>query len=394
MPVLQPSPINIQTDDWKEARPHLMRALNYLIKDIYEWIANIQGLGSSPTGALVDHNHTAADQGGDYPFGDITQSMVTYLTALQSDILVSNVCDKIDNEIISGIWIFGNTSLTLYDTGGDHVLTLKVNENLTGAKTLNLVLGDSDRTITLSGNPTLADWFDQAVKQASSPTFANLTIGTGKYQFNGTDTSFYESGDDVHLDTPSNKTLVLDEVVYEDIRVSTGNIDRPGLDDPTWVSVTPGGGAITTRLLEFAVDDLGTFTVQIPHSYKTGQDIRVHIHWTPGTRGNEESGKYVGWKIDYSWANINGAFAAMATADLSDACNGVDWEHNMTPEATIDGHTVAKGISSMLICNVKRTDTGADDDWAGTSSGQLPLLLEVDFHFPIDTMGSRDWGTK
>jgi hypothetical protein len=176
MPVLQPSPINIQTDEWKEARPHLMRALNYLIKDIYEWIANIQGLGSDPSTAITDHDHTAANAGGDYPFGDITQSMVTYLAALQTDILVSNVCDKVDNEIISGTWIFGNTSLTLYDTGGDHVLTLKVNENLTGSKTLNIITGDADRTITLSGNPTLADWFDQAVKAASSPTFATVKL--------------------------------------------------------------------------------------------------------------------------------------------------------------------------------------------------------------------------
>ena len=83
-----------------------MRAMNYLIKDIYEWIANIQGLGSDPSGAITEHNHTAANAGGDYAFGDITASMVAYLTALQADILVTNVCDKIDTETISGLWLF------------------------------------------------------------------------------------------------------------------------------------------------------------------------------------------------------------------------------------------------------------------------------------------------
>jgi hypothetical protein len=195
MPVLQPSPINIQTDEWNEARPHLLRALNYLIKDIYEWIANIQGLGSAPTGALADHDHKSADQGGDYPFGDITASMVSYLTTLQTDILVSNLCDKIDNEIISGTWIFGNTSLTLYDTAGDHVLTLKVNENLSANKTLNILIGDSDRTITISGNPTLADWFDQAVKQASSPKFSDITL-TPKASSTGPEGTIFYSSDD------------------------------------------------------------------------------------------------------------------------------------------------------------------------------------------------------
>jgi len=51
-------------------------------------------------------------------------------------------------------------------------------------------------------------------------------------------------------------------------------------------------------------------------------------------------------------------------------------------------------ISSMLICNIKRTDTGTDDTWASTTSWQLPFLLEVDFHYPISTLGSSDWYTK
>ncbi len=100
----------------------------------------------------------------------------------------------------------------------------------------------------------------------------------------------------------------------------------------------------------------------------------------------------MGWKVDYTWANINGTFGAMSTADLSDTCDGVDDKHQMTPEVTITG--TDKSISSMLICNIKRTDTGTDDTWGGTASGQLPMILEIDFHFPIDTMGSRDWSTK
>jgi hypothetical protein len=188
--------------------------------------------------------------------------------------------------------------------------------------------------------------------------------------------------------------IFLGQSVYEDIRVSSGNIDRPGGSDPTWVSVQPGGSGISTYLLQFGINNYGTFTVQIPHAYKEGEDIKVHAHWTPGNRGNEENGATVGWKIDYTWANIDGTFGVMGTADLSDACDGTDWKHQMTPDVTIDGHTSAKGISSMLICNIKRTDTGTDDTWATNTSGNLPLLLEVDFHFPVDTMGSRGWGTK
>lgn len=91
MPVLQPSPINIQTDEWKEARPHLMRALNYLIKDIYEWIANIQGLGSLPSTSFAVHTHQSAEQGGDMPGADLTAAQVVYLQTLSGLMLVTAI---------------------------------------------------------------------------------------------------------------------------------------------------------------------------------------------------------------------------------------------------------------------------------------------------------------
>jgi hypothetical protein len=54
------------------------------------------------------------------------------------------------------------TSVLLNQTGlvvkgaDSNALTIKPNETLTGAKTLNLIVGDTDRTITVSGNCTLS----------------------------------------------------------------------------------------------------------------------------------------------------------------------------------------------------------------------------------------------
>lgn len=182
--------------------------------------------------------------------------------------------------------------------------------------------------------------------------------------------------------------------VWDDIRITPGSFDRPGVADPAYVAYYPAGGGLGVYLPEFAKNDFASFTIQLPHGYKQGTDISVHLHWTPGDRGNEENGATVGWKVDYSWANADGTFGAMATADLSDACDGTDHKHQMTPQVTIDGHTTPKTISSMLMCNIRRSDTGADDTWASAVSGQLPLLLEVDFHFEIDTIGSRTILTK
>jgi hypothetical protein len=84
----------------------------------------------------------------------------------------------------------------------------------------------------------------------------------------------------------------------------------------------------------------------------------------------------------------------MSTLDLSDACDGTNHKHEMTSDVTIDGHTASKNMSSMLLCNILRTDTGTDDTWTGTSSGALPMLLEIDFHYEIDTVGSRTQSSK
>ena len=262
-------------------------------------------------------------------------------------------------------------------------------------------LSDDDHTqyLLAAGTRKLTgNWDAGAYDITLSGDSADLILGAGsdmKINYDGTDGNIITSlvtASDLEVTCGANKTIELQNVVYDDIRINPGSFDRPGSSDPAIVAYSPAAGAITTYAYEFAKNNIASFTVQIPHSYKVGEDIKVHIHWTPGTRGNEENGATVGWKIDYSWASINDTFPEMATLDLSDACDGTDHKHQMTPDISITGS--GKGISSMLLCNVKRTDTGTDDTWASTTTGQLPLLLEIDFHFPIDTLGSRDWGTK
>ena len=198
---------------------------------------------------------------------------------------------------------------------------------------------------------------------------------------------------DIEIDCGTAKTLALTEVVWDDLKITPGAFDLPAQgNDPSLVAYDVGGGGISTYLWQFEVGNIACFVVQLPHTYKQGENLSVHIHWTPGPNGVAESGNYVGWKVQYSWANIDGVFGGMTTADLSDVCDGVDHKHQMTPSVSILG--TDKRISSMLLCNVLRTDTGNDDTWAGTLSGARPMLLEIDFHFPIDTMGSRTIGVK
>ena len=69
-----------------------------------------------------------------------------------------------------------NDGLHILDTDDSHDLIISPGSDLSADRVLTLTTGDAARTITLSGNPTLADWFNQAVKSTSSPTFDNLNL--------------------------------------------------------------------------------------------------------------------------------------------------------------------------------------------------------------------------
>jgi hypothetical protein len=62
------------------------------------------------------------------------------------------------------------------DSDATHFLSLLSGSDLSANRGVTLLTGDADRSLTLQGNATLADWFDQALKIASSPTFAGLTM--------------------------------------------------------------------------------------------------------------------------------------------------------------------------------------------------------------------------
>ena len=63
------------------------------------------------------------------------------------------------------------------DSDGTHSLTVRTSSDLTADRMLTLVPGDAARTVTINGNPTLNDWFDQSVKTTDSPQFTAVNVG-------------------------------------------------------------------------------------------------------------------------------------------------------------------------------------------------------------------------
>lgn len=77
-----------------------------------------------------------------------------------------------------------------------------------------------------------------------------------------------------------------------------------------------------------------TFIAQMPHSWKRGTDIIVHVHWVPedATAGN------VYWELSYCWASINDVFPAARLIYVAGAAPGVANHHAMSSFAPIDSY--------------------------------------------------------
>jgi len=180
--------------------------------------------------------------------------------------------------------------------------------------------------------------------------------------------------------------------VWDDLLINTGVFSFLGAADPTLSNWQPTGAGTTFQVYKFQKNDEVYFSCQLPHTYKEGSDIKAHVHWTPCDRGVAESGNYVGWKLDYSWCNINdGTFPASATIDMSDTCTGQNDYHEVSAGLT-DLSGTGKKISSMIACRLYRSDTGGDDTWVGATAAQSPALLQFDFHHEINSEGSRqEW---
>lgn len=174
------------------------------------------------------------------------------------------------------------------------------------------------------------------------------------------------------------------QVRWDDLRVDPGAWSFPGFADPTRSTWQPGGSGATLTLYKFNNNDYVSFTVQMPHRYKVGTDLKPHVHWTPHDRGIIESGSTVQWEIDYSIADIMGTFPTTTTIDLTSTNTmGTDDTHIVTASGTIDG--TGLNISHMIVGRLYR---GPTDTWSGTGNN-APGLLELDFHYEVDDRGSQ-----
>lgn len=87
--------------------------------------------------------------------------------------------------------LVANSGIKITDPSGTYNMTIAVGGAYTAIRILTITQGDAARTITLTGNPTLANWFDQDVRAAAGPTFFSvLTSNAGGLQIIDTSAAF------------------------------------------------------------------------------------------------------------------------------------------------------------------------------------------------------------
>jgi hypothetical protein len=194
-----------------------------------------------------------------------------------------------------------------------------------------------------------------------------------------------ESSDDLKITCGINKTLELQAPVWDDLRTPINSVKLDSVKPPT---ETPYKGG---QVLSFASNTNNKiyFNVQLPHNYKLGSNLEFHIHIVLPVAGAGIAVENIKFIFTYSWAKMGMVFpvesSLSATRDVQN--DNADEHILMEIEKEIDGSGI-DSVSSMLICSLER-DTAVANDYAS-----VVYLLEVDFHYQIDTMGSRQETVK
>jgi len=176
-------------------------------------------------------------------------------------------------------------------------------------------------------------------------------------------------------------------VVYDDLRVPVTSTKAGVSKDPGFTVYKKDTGGTSQGVFIYWFDASAEeelyFTVQFPHTWDGG-DITPHVHWIPKTTADPNT-ETVEWGLEYTWADIDTVFGVTSLVYAKSVTGLVADTHYMTSFSAITPSASQDGISSMMICRVFRNATDGTDDTYDDDAG----LLEIDFHYGKDTLGSR-----
>jgi hypothetical protein len=173
------------------------------------------------------------------------------------------------------------------------------------------------------------------------------------------------------------------ETYWDDIRVPVSSVKQGILNPATVCALTGNTYVLCFDNLGSAQEQDVTFLIQVPHNYKFGSQVEAHIHYAPAS--NTDCNAV--WDLEYTSADIWGVFPATnITQVVTIMGNNNINKHLLTSFGNVG---VFNNVSGILAGRLTRRSANALD----TCTVQVKLL-EIDFHYEIDSIGSRSIVTK
>ena len=289
----------------------------------------------------------------------VTASSLTSVGTLASPVLTT--------PDINGGTADSLTSLSIRSTGAAFDLTFATATVFTAGRTLTIDPGNAARTITLSGNPTLADWFDQAVKAASSPTFANLTI-----------TSFAANW------TNAGRTVADLGIV------TTVDINGGSIDGTTIGASSTSTGAFTTLSASGATTITGTAGIDYnPGSDADADIVTVGVTGTPRVFWDESEDAFSAAKFEItSLAAVGNSGTIQTTIGLNVNETYTDSAAHSVQEIRLT-HTQSTGATANRFNGLMTVlALNGAQDYTKTDGGAQDILSVVDFDMRLGGSGT------
>jgi len=140
--------------------------------------------------------------------------------------------------------------------------------------------------------------------------------------------------------------------------------------------------------------DLGDYVYmnpQMPHKWQLGSGIEPHLHWWQTTAALPN------WLIQYRWQR-NGEAKTTAWTDFPLTTTVFTWTTGTLGQISENGAITPPtgySLSDIIQFRVIRDVANASGAFAGAEAGSVDAdALSFDFHYLIDTVGSREEFSK
>lgn len=173
----------------------------------------------------------------------------------------------------------------------------------------------------------------------------------------------------------------LRKLEWEDLQVTISHMKIPPIYTPEMIE-WKGGSVFSFRNVAQEInEDRLFFVVKLPHGYKDGSEIALHVHWL----GEDTSAGDVCWKFTHSWANEEGDEGFPDPTDLwAVATNNTTILHQLNHGTTehIDG--TGMEMASQVIGSIRRNSSNSADTYSGKA-----YVTELTVCFQKDQVGSQ-----